>query len=631
MGSLQSKFKRSRRRRRDAASGLGPEATPADIWKDIYTTLKSSENHGMPPRAAVVSLLECMSAPRSDTVFLDTTPLHSRFQDRIETNYVPSDTERRELRDFCQQGRQMLSNIQWENAMVYATADHLNMMHSSIWTTLNPYEALISPMRTIPPEILQEIFIACLPADHGAIMHRSEVPLLLGLVCRTWRSISLCTPVLWSSVHIVVPEQNSNNAPRYRESTEMWLQRSGDCPLSITLSFPQYGSTAPEDSQSFMDIILPYRRRWKAMKFLSVAAEVMSQLHSLQPVEFPLLEAMEITDRENRTPLDFLSIPPRLRSITVIFRFSEISIPPCPWNQITILRLQSSAYMTFTENTVTIQNLMEALAYCVELRECHLGFSSGSESSAISTPSPTIAHITLRKLRVLSLSGPMWIHPTFSLETFLDHFILPALDGVLVGYEGTPWPGLSQGPVADICRGLESLVSRSPCNLGTLALNNIREDNMQLLIQCLRKCPSLLALCLRYSFNTRLSESDAFMILAALDPSPASATALCPILTSLSLQYLDTTDNTHSAIVALLRSRCQPSPSPTPLVQPLKHVEVNLRCRAAFDISLLTTSLYDSCGTQLYIQEPDKAFLPSRERSPWDGLPQVHFFMPYAN
>ncbi|KAJ7104982.1 hypothetical protein C8R44DRAFT_943601, partial [Mycena epipterygia] len=111
---------------------------------------------------------------------------------------------------------------------------------------VNPYRALISPMRALPPEILQEIFMACLPQRHNAIMHADHAPLLLGRVCSDWRTISISTAVLWSSVHVVVPlpispvdeEENASPSPtavQLRDALQIWLQRSGDCPLSISL------------------------------------------------------------------------------------------------------------------------------------------------------------------------------------------------------------------------------------------------------------------------------------------------------------------------------------------------------------------------------------------------------------
>ncbi|KIM92124.1 hypothetical protein PILCRDRAFT_231 [Piloderma croceum F 1598] len=56
----------------------------------------------------------------------------------------------------------------------------------------------------IPTELITEIFLYCLPDEIYIDPHIREAPLLLGQICRSWRSIALHTPKLWSSVAIKV-------------------------------------------------------------------------------------------------------------------------------------------------------------------------------------------------------------------------------------------------------------------------------------------------------------------------------------------------------------------------------------------------------------------------------------------
>ncbi|KAJ7615749.1 hypothetical protein DFH06DRAFT_1013165, partial [Mycena polygramma] len=100
---------------------------------------------------------------------------------------------------------------------------------------VDPYLALMSPIRRIPPEV----FMACLPTRHAAIMHASSAPLLLGRVCAAWRAVSLSTARLWSSVHVVLPIIASDPAAvPSLEGLRIWLRRSGECPLSIAIFVP---------------------------------------------------------------------------------------------------------------------------------------------------------------------------------------------------------------------------------------------------------------------------------------------------------------------------------------------------------------------------------------------------------
>ena len=54
-------------------------------------------------------------------------------------------------------------------------------------------------------------------------------PFLLGQVCRKWRNVTLRASELWSSITIIHPK------PCHIHRAELWLQRSGSRPISITL------------------------------------------------------------------------------------------------------------------------------------------------------------------------------------------------------------------------------------------------------------------------------------------------------------------------------------------------------------------------------------------------------------
>ncbi|KAJ7634614.1 hypothetical protein FB45DRAFT_909361, partial [Roridomyces roridus] len=43
----------------------------------------------------------------------------------------------------------------------------------------------------------------CLPTHRNCVMDASEAPLLLGRISSAWRALSLATPRLWASLHIV--------------------------------------------------------------------------------------------------------------------------------------------------------------------------------------------------------------------------------------------------------------------------------------------------------------------------------------------------------------------------------------------------------------------------------------------
>ncbi|KAJ6564866.1 hypothetical protein DFH09DRAFT_1475317, partial [Mycena vulgaris] len=127
------------------------------------------------------------------------------IREHLGMSYIPSASERTQIQELCTKVSKKLSKVMEEIEIDRRRLVASNGRRVALNDRIYPYYALISPMRMFPPEILQEKFMACLPAGHDAVMHTSEAPLLLGRICSAWRAISLSTPTLWSSLHLVVP------------------------------------------------------------------------------------------------------------------------------------------------------------------------------------------------------------------------------------------------------------------------------------------------------------------------------------------------------------------------------------------------------------------------------------------
>ncbi|KAJ7772175.1 hypothetical protein B0H16DRAFT_1409618, partial [Mycena metata] len=235
----------------------------------------------------------------------------------------------------------------------------------ALYELIKPYHDLISPLRSMPPEILQEIFMACLPTEHYAIMDTSQAPLLFGRVCSSWRSISLSTPTLWSSIHIVPSAIGPFESNDKFASLQAWLQRSGNCPLSISIKLG-------DSLKDVVHTLLPYSRRWAALKVFDYVPYMASEIWSLTPEEVPLLEVFEITEDgwygAEPMAMTFLSVPRNLRSISLA---SVQPLPSCSWTQITALCLRSLQCRFFG---LTLEGTIGLLSKCVNLQSCELSF-----------------------------------------------------------------------------------------------------------------------------------------------------------------------------------------------------------------------------------------------------------------
>ncbi|KAF7288396.1 hypothetical protein HMN09_01392000 [Mycena chlorophos] len=146
-------------------------------------------------------------------------------------------------------------------------------------------------------------------------MSTIEAPLLLGRVCKTWRSLVYSTPKLWASLHLVEPGlipfvQPNRYAPvaahaaplavtdatkqawaKRLRAAQIWLGRSAGCALSISLRICTYDAMS-----ALLPLLTFFADRWGSIEFL---------LH-YPYVESPFLEQFGLEDF------------PALRSVAIV-------------------------------------------------------------------------------------------------------------------------------------------------------------------------------------------------------------------------------------------------------------------------------------------------------------------------
>ena len=224
-------------------------------------------------------------------------------------------------------------------------------MHQAPGDLINKVTANKLPILKFPPEILGEIFIACLPSHPGP--NRNEAPLLVCRICSGWRTVALSTPELWSFIYITHRKQRLNE-----EMLSAWLTRSGDCPLSIDLRLFRTAHIGT------MTSLIPYSHRWRNLELAMVDikpfldAEI-SSLLSLQSLTLgPLGNEDNIIEL---SPL--LESASRLRSIDWHCQ-TDIRILNLPWTQLSRLH---------HHGRLCVPEWLGILVLCPQLVDVHLG------------------------------------------------------------------------------------------------------------------------------------------------------------------------------------------------------------------------------------------------------------------
>ncbi|KAJ6594657.1 hypothetical protein B0H19DRAFT_912125, partial [Mycena capillaripes] len=133
--------------------------------------------------------------------------MSSPFAAQLGTNYCPKDEEIIDIKALLVEPTLRLKRLDEEIADLQKAINKLAAERDGLGTFVESHKALISPVRRLPLDIIQEIFVACIPTHRNCVMSASEAPVLLGRICSSWRAISLSTPRIWARIHIVEPAQ----------------------------------------------------------------------------------------------------------------------------------------------------------------------------------------------------------------------------------------------------------------------------------------------------------------------------------------------------------------------------------------------------------------------------------------
>jgi hypothetical protein len=207
-----------------------------------------------------------------------------------------------------------------------------------------------SPIFLIPIEILQEIFILCLPkppSSRSQLSSRllgksSSAPLLLCQICDLWRQCAICLPDLWASLDVYV----SMGKPRPSLGlTALWLARSGALPLSLGLYQRDEMTDNCISADEVLDIYTRYIHRWSNIQFDMSGTRYNRPLTSQQR-SAPMLKrfGMRITYQIYENDLfGIFDDVPRLSNLSVSkipnLSMSGVSTVPIPWSQLVSLKL----------------------------------------------------------------------------------------------------------------------------------------------------------------------------------------------------------------------------------------------------------------------------------------------------
>ncbi|KAJ6457082.1 hypothetical protein C8R47DRAFT_175005 [Mycena vitilis] len=345
----------------------------------------------------------------------------------LRQNYSPEATTAKEILRIIDGVDSQLVYFDYEISRIQSILGPLLQQRADLETYQRCCTSALSPIRKLPPEILQTIFIASASSKPDALP-------VVGQVSQYWRDIVIGTPKLWSNIS--VGRTRYTYTQRYYDLASLFLERAANRLLTISIRYPV--------DTRLLALLCTYPHRWGTLRLSSKDLQFYRSL-DLQSLPLPMLETFEIVEAVTEShPTEIVSLTaPRLREVILK---SPLKLWSLPWKSLT--RLQYDVPDT--------TDALRILKLCPQLEECTFDRLMVPKPADPNIESEVRLLLPLRKLRFLRIAADATSAQGI-MQDFFGCLTAPALVSLqIVGQ----WS-------AD---GFKEFLSRSQCELESLSL-----------------------------------------------------------------------------------------------------------------------------------------------------------------
>ncbi|KAL0567437.1 hypothetical protein V5O48_014553 [Marasmius crinis-equi] len=330
--------------------------------------------------------------------------------------------------------------------------------------------SLLAPIRRMPRELLLRIFsIYCEGGNMFSIgstgFDRMPNPILLSMVCALWRDMAISSSELWSDMgYYFGPEADLDDGKRCLRITEMFLQRAGSSPLSLSFDSLDFrtgqrhnGAMITPPVALSLDALCRRAEQWDSVEFSIPSTFTQQPSFRIAKGHLLNLRTIRIYEPQEHVPstFDFLIPSPALRHAKVrlcLARPNDL-LPPIPWQQLKSLSLDVS----FRAPTVS-----HIIPLCTNLTDLEL-----SIVTPLSEVTQNTQRVLIPTLRSLTIETIFRGCPAF--QHFFRQFACPGLRSFYFGDDrvGTRLRLIGEEDIACL---IEFLGHSSSC-LTTLSLS----------------------------------------------------------------------------------------------------------------------------------------------------------------
>ncbi|KAF8186241.1 hypothetical protein BJ912DRAFT_904907 [Pholiota molesta] len=304
----------------------------------------------------------------------------------LHSSLMVSPDEEQTIRETIHDINTTLTSVDDEITRVRATLSTLEEYRSTLQTTLAQHQVALSPTRTLPPEILGEIFLFVLsdatlewPGISG--VSGDDMPWVLCKICKYWRAVAISVPGLWSNIRLNF--QNSTRIEGSQHLLDLCLSRSKNELLTLSLHAKDLPTLLPiwntllTLSERWKDISLNGNLFTKSQNYLSLAKNRVPNLRRL------CIETKRFEDWGNLPPswpLEAFEHAENLRELYMTHIVYPLQNVRVPWSQITHFTSKGILFRE-SEFTEIMQHMTNLIAFSTDsdLSDRYIIDDSGSE------------------------------------------------------------------------------------------------------------------------------------------------------------------------------------------------------------------------------------------------------------
>lgn len=399
----------------------------------------------------------------------------------LGTNGAPADTQRDGVRSLLVEPKAELEAVEDDISRLQARLADCQRRKRELISYVEDLDALLSPIRRMPPEIMSRIFELCGDITaHGPHAEPSKrAPLLLGSVCRSWRALSIAIPRLWTTLYLRLP--TSGFIYKQEEVMLAWLERSRPLPVSLWLWNDFLTDDIPITFlRKLTEVIANNSERWKAI-FIHFPAHDPEWEHfdALVRCHLPNLEELEISPQFTPWAPFKPERLPRLRELQIPAGIMPDSHRTLPWSQLTHLTLRGGY------RTTDISELLQILSCASLLTYLHVEISQYRTESKWDERSDRISLPCLNTLVLVTITKH---------EQCIAHFMDALMVPHLRDFQMLTRVWEASTMTTSWCHdAFLALLARSKCSLNHFTLHAIDISSAELR-EIVERCPSLVLL-----------------------------------------------------------------------------------------------------------------------------------------